>query len=84
MGRKTDPKELLEEVLLLIERDVEEIKLIAGKLEADVASTLTRYSDALLKITKKKNEDEDEDKEKLANMSDAELKERAKRYLENK
>lgn len=80
MAKKTNPRELLDEVLRLIERDVEEISRLEGRFDGDVAATLVRYSDALLKITKDKDGQADEERAKLANLSTTELKELARRF----
>lgn len=80
MAKKINPRELLEQVLGLIEQDVEEISKIEGKFDGDVAATLVRYSDALLKITKDSDGQADAEREKLANLSTAELKEKARRF----
>lgn len=83
MAKKINPRELLEEVLQLIERDVEEISKLEGRLDGDVAATLVRYSDALLKITKDKDGQDDQEREKLANLTTAELKEKARRFAKD-
>lgn len=86
MARKPNPRKLLDEVLILISRDIEEIDKLgaAGKLDSDTANCLTRYSDALLKIVKDSDNRADEERAKLANLSTDELKSIAKKYLENK
>lgn len=83
MAKKQNPRELLNDVLRLIAKDVEEIETLsaAGKLEGEVAATLVRYSDALLKIVKDSDGQEDAERQKLSNMSPEELKAKAKEAL---
>ncbi len=83
MAKKPDPRELLNDVLVLIAKDVVEIEKLAeaGKLDSDVSSCLVRYSDALLKIVKDVDTQKEAEKNKLATMSPQELRERAERAL---
>lgn len=83
MAKKINPRELLEQVLGLIERDVEHIETMQGKLDGEVAATLVRYSDALLKITKDSDGQAEAERDKLANLSTAELKEKARRFIKD-
>lgn len=84
MAKKPDPRELLNDVLVLIAQDVEEIQKLstAGKLDAEISSCLVRYSDALLKIVKDVDGQKDAEKNKLANMSTSELASKAREYLD--
>lgn len=84
MAKKPDPRELLNDVLVLIANDVIEIEKLsaAGKLDSDVSSCLVRYSDALLKIVKDVDTQKEAEKNKLANMSSQELAERAKHFMD--
>lgn len=84
MARKINPRDLLNDVLKLISKDVEEIEKLAagGKLEGEVASTLVKYSDALLKIVKDKDSRDDDEKRKLASMSTEELMKLAQEFTE--
>lgn len=83
MAKKINARELLNEVLVLISRDIEEIDKLStqGKLEADVSASLVRYSDALLKITKDADTQDENEKSKLANLSTAELAAKAQQFL---
>lgn len=83
LAKKVNPRELLDQVLGLIQQDVEEISKIEGQFEGEVAATLVRYSDALLKITRDKDSQDDAEREKLANLSTAELKEKARRFAKD-
>lgn len=84
MAKKQNPRELLNDVLNLIAKDVDEIQKLssAGKLDGEVSATLVRYSDALLKIVKDNDSQEEAERSKLANMDGDELIERARQYME--
>lgn len=84
MAKKQNPRELLNQVLSLISHDIDEIEKQAnnGKLEGEVAATLVRYSDALLKIVKDNDAQADAERDRLANMSTDELARKANQYLE--
>jgi hypothetical protein len=84
MAKKQNPRELLNDVLNLISKDVEEIEKLstAGKLDGEVAATLVKYSDALLKMVKDNDGQEEAEKAKLANMSTDELAEKARHYMD--
>lgn len=84
MAKKVNARELLNDVLVLIAKDIEEIEKLsdAGKLDSDASSCLTRYSDALLKIVKDADNQADAERQKLANMSNEELKSIARKFVE--
>ena len=83
MAKKQNPRELLNDVLNLISKDIDEIKKQSdsGKLESEVSATLVRYSDALLKIVKDSDAQEDAERSRLSSLSNAELKEKAAEYM---
>jgi len=84
MAKKTDARELLDEVLILIAADIDRIneKSNEDQLDAEMSGRLVKYSDALLKITKDSDGQKEAEKSKLANMSNAELSERARQAME--
>lgn len=78
-----EPRELLEKVTALIEKDVSHIeKLVTqGKLDKDSAMDLARYSTALLHIVKDREEAKKSERKTLEQLSDEELREMAKQFL---
>lgn len=84
MAKKQNPRELLEQVLNLMSKDIDEIEKMSGKLDGEVSASLVRYSDALLKIVKDADNQKEVEREKLSTMSTEELARKAKEYLERK
>jgi hypothetical protein len=74
----------LDQVLTLIERDIQQIKKLSGKLDHDVALDLTRYSSALLDTVKRLDSDDDDERKRLSKLTTEELKEKARKVLEGK
>lgn len=83
--KRKQPRDLLDKVLRLIEKDLNFIEEVATmKLDADVASTLVKYGDALLKMTRDSDKQDDEERGHLANFTKEELEKRAREILGNK
>lgn len=75
---------MLNSVLKLINKDVKEIERLSykGKLPRGEAITLVKYSEALLKIVKDIDNQEASEQQRMANMTDEELAEKAKQYMD--
>ncbi len=78
-----NPRDLLDEVIGLIESDLSHIKKSSKSraLEPDEALTLSRYSKALLDIVKDIDESGEKKKKSLAKLSDQDLAELAEKAL---
>lgn len=74
MEARIEPRQLLERLLKLIEKDVEQIeKLSVDKLEHSVTLDLTRYTGCLLDIVKALDSADAEGRKRAAEMSTDEL-----------
>lgn len=81
-----DANALLEKVIGLIEKDVDQIDKLSrrGKLDHTVASDLTKYSGALLALTDTVEAKEKSERSKLSRLSTEELARLAKDIIEGK
>ncbi len=79
-----DVQQLLQKVIGLIERDVNEIATLskAGKLQHTVAADLVDYSRALLNLSSTLDAKSKEEQKKLSKMTTEELLELAKPLVE--
>jgi hypothetical protein len=85
MASSSESRELLSRVLTLIRRDIKAIGRVAkgsiGPLLPEHASTLVKYSGALLAISKDADEAGDEERKQLGKLKDEELYSRAEAAL---
>lgn len=77
-----DPRDLLDEIVGLIKRDVEAIKNAPGKLSHQEALDLVRYSGAILDIVVRKDLDRETEQKKLSKLSNEDLRREAAKVLE--
>lgn len=75
------PRELRDEVLSLIQRDIEEMGHGQRAFESETAQDLCRYSNALLNIIKDQSNETEDGRKSLSKMTDEELAKKAEEAL---
>jgi hypothetical protein len=80
----SSPKELLEEIVEMIEGDIDAMRAeTQERLDARSAAKITRYSKALLEILDYEAGQRKEQKRKLSTLTEAELEKLAKEALKD-
>lgn len=80
-----DPRKLLNDVIDIIDKDINHVKLMEGtKLTSDTCLDLTRFVKTLLEIIEHQDSDTKKAKEGKAALSDKDLAEAAARILGKK
>lgn len=84
MGRNKPARTLLNDVVQIIARDIEEIEKNEGEVDADMAQRLVKYTDALLKVVKEEEDRLEDERAEVAKMSNEELAALAAKLSEKK